>query len=111
MDNGESLPAGVYAGMMVLVAAKSSSNSTANEDTESQGSRIYKDRIAEEDDPQVELLERNGAIIIGKTNIPEFAAGSNTYNEWASALQCSFASSTRVVCAEGRGLAVAQCLW
>lgn len=46
-----------------------------------QGSRIYEDRIAEEDDPHVELLERRGAIIVGKSNLPEFGAGSNTYNE------------------------------
>ncbi len=46
-----------------------------------QGSKIFKDRVATADDPQVENLERNGAIIIGKSNMPEFGAGANTYNE------------------------------
>ena len=46
-----------------------------------QGSRLFKDRIAHEDDPQIQMLEENGAIIIGKTNMPEFGAGANTYNE------------------------------
>ena len=46
-----------------------------------QGSRLFKDRIAELSDPHVELLEQQGAIVIGKSNLPEFAAGANTYNE------------------------------
>ena len=46
-----------------------------------QGSRLFKDRIAHEDDPQIQMLEENGAIIIGKSNMPEFGAGANTYNE------------------------------
>lgn len=46
-----------------------------------QGSRLFRDRVAEFSDPQVELLERRGAIVIGKTNLPEFGAGANTYNE------------------------------
>ena len=49
-----------------------------------QGTLLFKDRIAVEDDPQVEILEKNGAIVIGKTNVPEFAAGANTYNQCAN---------------------------
>jgi amidase len=45
------------------------------------GSRIYADRIAPASDVIVERLERNGAIVIGKTNLPEFAAGGNTFND------------------------------
>ncbi|MEP7269963.1 MAG: amidase [Acidobacteriota bacterium] len=46
-----------------------------------QGSRIYRDFIPETDDLFVERLKAAGAIIIGKTNVPEFGAGSHTYNE------------------------------
>jgi amidase len=45
------------------------------------GSRIYADRIAPASDIIVERLEANGAIVIGKTNLPEFAAGGNTFND------------------------------
>jgi amidase len=45
------------------------------------GSRIYADRIASASDIVVERLEANGAIVIGKTNLPEFAAGGNTFND------------------------------
>src|SRR5215468_172396 len=45
------------------------------------GSRIYKDFIPGEDALFVERLKRAGAIIIGKTNTPEFGAGSQTFNE------------------------------
>ncbi|KAK9825914.1 hypothetical protein WJX81_005853 [Elliptochloris bilobata] len=46
-----------------------------------EGSLLHKDRIAEHSDPLVEVLEANGAIIIGKSNTPEFGAGGNTFNE------------------------------
>jgi amidase len=45
------------------------------------GSRIYAERIAPASDIVVQRLERNGAIVVGKTNLPEFAAGGNTFNE------------------------------
>ena len=45
------------------------------------GSRIYADRIAPASDIVVERLEANGAIVAGKTNMPEFAAGGNTFND------------------------------
>jgi amidase len=45
------------------------------------GSRIYKDFIPGEDALFVERLKQSGAIIIGKTNTPEFGAGSQTFNE------------------------------
>jgi amidase len=45
------------------------------------GSRIYADRIAPSSDVIVQRLEANGAIVIGKTNLPEFAAGGNTFND------------------------------
>ena len=48
-----------------------------------QGSRIYKDNIATANDALIDVLEDNGAIVIGKTNTPEFGAGANTFNEYA----------------------------
>ena len=45
-----------------------------------EGSPIYANRIALEDDLIVERIRKVGAIIIGKTNTPEFGLGSHTYN-------------------------------
>src|SRR5918993_256900 len=45
------------------------------------GSPIYEDFVPQEDDLIVERLRRAGAITVGKTNTPEFGAGSQTYNE------------------------------
>src|SRR6185369_8311973 len=44
------------------------------------GSPLYKDNIPTEDDLVVERMRRAGAIIIGKTNTPEFGSGSQTFN-------------------------------
>jgi amidase len=44
------------------------------------GSPIYKDQVAESDDLFVARLRAAGALIIGKTNTPEFGLGSNTFN-------------------------------
>src|SRR5438874_12760045 len=45
------------------------------------GSPLYKDNIPNEDDIVVERMKRAGAITIGKTNTPEFGAGSQTFNK------------------------------
>lgn len=44
------------------------------------GSPLYRDFVPESDDLFVERLRAAGAIIIGKTNTPEFGAGSQTFN-------------------------------
>ena len=44
------------------------------------GSPLYKDYIPTENDIVVERMSRAGAIIIGKTNTPEFGSGSQTFN-------------------------------
>jgi amidase len=44
------------------------------------GSPIYKDFVPAEDSLLVERLRAAGAIAIGKTNTPEFGAGSQTFN-------------------------------
>ena len=45
------------------------------------GSPLYKDNIPNEDALVVRRLRAAGAVILGKTNCPEFAAGGNTFNE------------------------------
>jgi amidase len=44
------------------------------------GSLIYKDHVPERDEPTVANLRSHGAIILAKTNTPEFGAGANTTN-------------------------------
>lgn len=44
------------------------------------GSRIFKDNIPDVDSITVERAKTDGAIIIGKTNTPEFGLGSQTFN-------------------------------
>jgi amidase len=44
------------------------------------GSLLLKDYIAKADCFHVDRFKKSGAIIIGKTNVPEFAMGSNTTN-------------------------------
>jgi len=45
------------------------------------GSLVYKDNVPAEDALLVERLTAAGAITLGKTNTPEFGAGSNTFNK------------------------------
>jgi amidase len=45
------------------------------------GSLVYKDFVPDQDELIVERLKKAGAITVGKTNTPEFGAGSQTYNE------------------------------
>ncbi len=44
------------------------------------GSPIFADNIPEEDSLLVQRLKRAGALVIGKTNTPEFGTGSHTFN-------------------------------
>src|SRR5579871_12061 len=44
------------------------------------GSPIYKDYVPEKDERMVAAVRRAGAILVGKTNVPEFGAGANTNN-------------------------------
>jgi amidase len=44
------------------------------------GSVLFKDYVPAEDDLVVERLKAAGAIVVGKTNTPEFGAGGNTFN-------------------------------
>ncbi len=44
------------------------------------GSPLFRDYLPAENDLLVERMQRAGAIVIGKTNTPEFGAGSQTFN-------------------------------
>ena len=44
------------------------------------GSPIFRDFIPDQDELIVERLKQAGAISFGKTNVPEFGAGSQTFN-------------------------------
>jgi amidase len=45
------------------------------------GSLVFKDFVPDHDALIVERFKKSGAITVGKTNTPEFGAGSQTYNE------------------------------
>jgi amidase len=44
------------------------------------GSPLFADHVPEHDATVVERLRAAGAVVVGKTNTPEFAAGGNTFN-------------------------------
>jgi amidase len=44
------------------------------------GSTLYRNFVPTSDELYVERIRRAGAIVIGKTNTPEFGAGSQTFN-------------------------------
>jgi amidase len=72
------------------------------------GSKIFEHNVPTEDSLIVERLKAAGAIILGKTNTPEFGAGGNTFNAvfgptrnpWNTALTCGGSSG-------GAGVALA----
>jgi len=76
------------------------------------GSKIYEHHVPSEDDLTVARLKAGGAIVVGKTNTPEFGAGGNTFNAvfgvtrnpWNLALTCGGSSGgAAVALATGMG--------
>lgn len=69
------------------------------------GSPVYREHIPVRTDLAVERLERRGAIVLGKSNTPEFGAGANTFNEvfgktrnpWNTTLTCGGSSGGSAV--------------
>ena len=45
------------------------------------GSPLFADNVPKRDDIMVARLKQAGAVIVGKTNNPEFATGGNTFND------------------------------
>jgi amidase len=74
-----------------------------------QGSPIFKDFVPTADNLMVERLRRAGAIIIGKTNTPEFGLGSHTYNPVYGATRNAYDQSRSAGGSSG-GAAVALAL-
>src|SRR6266404_7159156 len=73
------------------------------------GSLIYRDHVPTEDHAIVERLTAAGAILIGKTNTPEFGAGSQTFNKLFGATRNPYApSKTCGGSSGGAGAAVAS---
>src|SRR3977135_1450741 len=70
------------------------------------GSPILKDFVAPADSVMVERLRKAGAIIIGKTNTPEFGLGSHTYNPVYGATRNAY-DQTRSAGGSSGGAAVA----
>jgi amidase len=76
------------------------------------GSKLYADFMPNEDALIVQRLKQAGAILLGKTNTPEFGAGANTYNAlfgatrnpWQPTLTCGGSSGgAAVALATGMG--------
>jgi amidase len=76
------------------------------------GSKIFEHHVPEKDALVVERLKAAGAIVVGKTNTPEFGAGANTFNAvfgatrnpWNTALTCGGSSGgAAVALATGMG--------
>jgi len=55
------------------------------------GSLLFEDRVAESTDPFAQRLVDAGAVVIGKTNTPEFGLGCTTDNRVAGATGTPFA--------------------
>jgi len=77
LDAGE--PAGPLAGVPVAIKDL---DDVAGLPTTS-GSLLFEDRVAAADAPFVERLEAAGAVVVGKTNTPEFGLGTTTDNRVA----------------------------
>ncbi|WP_407660515.1 amidase [Marinimicrococcus flavescens] len=69
------------------------------------GSPIFADHVPTSSGYEVERLEAHGAVILGKSNTPEFGAGAQTFNEvfgvtrnpWNTALTCGGSSGGAAV--------------
>ncbi|MCY1159447.1 MAG: amidase [Citricoccus sp.] len=46
-----------------------------------QGSTIFRDQVPQQDDLVIQRLRAAGVVTTGKNNVPEFAAGSHTFND------------------------------
>ena len=73
------------------------------------GSPIFKDFVPDFDSIMVERLRKAGAILIGKTNAPEFGLGSQTYNNVYGATRNAYDQS-RTSGGSSGGAAVALAL-
>jgi amidase len=69
------------------------------------GSRAFEGHVPDTTDPLIARLEQRGAVVVGKTNTPEFGAGGNTWNHvfgmtrnpWNTDLNCGGSSGGAAV--------------
>ncbi|HET7728513.1 MAG TPA: amidase family protein, partial [Usitatibacter sp.] len=69
------------------------------------GSPLFADHVPDGSDAMVRTLEANGAVVVGKSNTPEFGHGANTFNEvfgktrnpWNTAMTCGGSSGGSAV--------------
>jgi len=73
------------------------------------GSPIYQDHVPAEDHLIVERLSAAGAITLGKTNLPEFAAGSQTFNTVFGATKNPYDPSKTCGGSSGGGAVAVAC--
>jgi len=73
------------------------------------GSPIFRNNLPPQDAIIVERIKRSGAIIIGKTNTPEFGLGSQTYNTVFGTTRNAY-DQTRTAGGSSGGAAVAIAL-
>ncbi|MEV5551326.1 amidase [Streptomyces sp. NPDC052309] len=76
-----------------------------------EGSPLYKDRVATTDDLFVQRIKAAGAVVIGKTNTPEFGLGSQTYNDvWGTTGNAYNPTRTAGGSSGGAASALALCM-
>ena len=69
------------------------------------GSPIFADHVPDKSHPLVERIERNGGIVIAKSNTPEFGAGGSTFNEVFGKTRNPWNTSLTVAGSTGGGAA------
>ncbi len=98
-----------------LPTAIKDTNATAGIRT-TQGSLLLKDNIPAEDTPAVGRIRAAGALVLGKSNVPEYGLGSHTYNSvfgitrnaWNPALSAGGSSGGAAVALAQRMVALAD---
>ncbi|AYR21089.1 amidase [Alcaligenes faecalis] len=76
----QQLKAGQYMGWMHGMPQAPKDLAATVDIVTTNGSPIFKDYLPKQDAIVVERVRQSGAIVIGKTNTPEFGLGSHTYN-------------------------------
>ncbi len=76
LDEAERAAAGPLQGLPMAIKDLSETAGTVT----SYGSPAFRDHVPVADCPMVARLRKAGAVIIGKTNTPEFGLGSHSYN-------------------------------
>jgi amidase len=74
-----------------------------------QGSKVYEKAVPEQDHAIVERLSAAGAITLGKTNTPEFGAGSQTFNAVFGATKNPYDLAKTCGGSSGGGAAAVAC--